>query len=153
MTLPEFSEVFALLAVQLRATDVDEATIRGYYEALNDLELEMVQMSARTMAVSCAWFPKTSEWRDAAGKVERDRLIAQRALLRKLPTPLCRACQDTSWEHAGDGVKPCSCRHLRRMEVLGRLPWPSLPEAPAVDETLRPVPELVRALVASKEMP
>jgi hypothetical protein len=32
VNVPEFTNIFALLAVQLRQTDSDEAVIRGYYE-------------------------------------------------------------------------------------------------------------------------
>lgn len=128
MTLAQFSEIFALLAVQLRATDADEATIRGYFLALKDLEPELIAMAAARLAVTSAWFPKTSEWRTEAFRVEGERVEAQRALLRKMHPPLCAACDDTSWEPTLTGVKPCACRALRRLEVLGRRPWPQLPE-------------------------
>lgn len=38
--------MFALLAVQLRQTDADEALIRGYYEGLRDLEPELLKAAA-----------------------------------------------------------------------------------------------------------
>lgn len=133
MTLAQFSQVFAVLALQLRATDADEATIRSYYQALKHLEFEFVQMAAVALAQSAQWFPKTSEWREMAAKVEHDRLEAQRALLRKLPTPLCRACDDTGWDRTDDDrVHRCRCRELRRLELLGRRPWPQITEAQAV---------------------
>lgn len=131
MTLREFSEVFAPLAIQLRATDADEATIRGYYRAMSDLELEFVAMAAERLAKTAEWFPKTSEWRSACAAVVRERIEQQRALLRDLPEPLCAACRDTGWEHVGAGVKRCGCQQLRRLEVLGRRPWPMLPERTA----------------------
>ena len=138
MTLEDFSVVCATLAMQLRATDVDEATIRAYHIALKDLDLELVAMAAHRMGETGGalegdnrhWFPKTSEWRVLAQKIERERTDALRAVLRKLPTPLCLACDDTGWDRTQeDRVLPCGCRTLRRLEVLGRRPLPQLPEA------------------------
>jgi len=141
MTLADFAGIVGLLAVQLRATDVDEATIRGYYEALKDLDVELVAFAAERMGKGAtlteqgtAWFPKAPEWRALCGKIEGERTDALRAVLRKLPTPLCLACDDTGWTVAagnhGTAVrwKHCDCRHLRRLEVLGRRPMPQLPE-------------------------
>lgn len=139
MTLDSFSEVFSLLAVQLRATDVDEATIRAYYTGLQDLDLEFVALAAKRFARECnvddgAWFPKVPLWRAMAGKIEGERTDALKAVLRKLPTPLCLACEDTGWTSAtgnhGTAVrwKHCDCRALRRLEILGRRPMPQVPE-------------------------
>ncbi len=139
MTLAFFSEVFALLAVQLRATDVDEATIRGYFEALKDLEPEFVAVAAQMMAKqggavageNVHWFPKTSEWRTWAARAEAERLQmlnARLLALHKAGQVLCVACDDTQWEPAGRGYRPCACRLMRRLEVIGRRPLPLLPE-------------------------
>jgi hypothetical protein len=134
MTLQEFTDVFAPLAIQLRATDADEATIRVYYAALKDLELEFVQMAATTLATKAEWFPKTSEWREAAVIEEINRLGLQKARIMArqkacLP-PLCAACDDTGWRRSmiETAVVKCECRHMRRLEVLGRRPMPALPE-------------------------
>jgi hypothetical protein len=134
MTYQQFGPIFAMLAMQLRAADADIATAKAYFPALEDLEVEFVEESARRLARKVdedgkSWFPKSAEWRAAALKVEADRIEAQRTLLRKLPKPLCAACDDTGWESCGDGVRPCACRSVRRLEVLGRRPWPALPEA------------------------
>lgn len=134
MTLSEFSEVFALLAKQLRQTDADEADIRAYFTALRDLELEFLAMAAKRLAASAEWFPKTSEWRAAARDIERERTDALRAQLRRLREPICSACDDTGWASIGAvneprRVRTCSCQKLRRLEVLGRRPWPQLAEA------------------------
>lgn len=141
MTLQEFSEIFALLAVQLRATDADEATIRGYFRALEDIEPEFIAEAAQRMAKRGGaldanaphWFPKTSEWRAQAAEVERDRhhehfLLLQRRMKAGLP-PLCLECSDTGWRTAETGASKCDCRNLRRLEILGRRPWPMLPAA------------------------
>lgn len=140
MTLQAFSDIFALLAVQLRFSDADEMTVRGYYEALKDLEPELIAMAAKRMAISAAWFPKTSEWREAVLLVEGERIAAQKALLRKLPERLCSACEDTGWAPFTDakGVERvgwCDCQKIRRLEVLGRRPWPILELEPVVDGT------------------
>lgn len=148
MTLQQFSEIFALLAVQLRFSDADEATIRGYYRAMKDLEPELVAMTAEDMAHrggasgdSPHWFPKTSEWVDAVQQLARKRqelLTARIRELHKRGIELCTACADTGWEMHGDGAKPCSCRKLRRLEVLGRLPMPELlPETSDADPPMR----------------
>src|SRR5262249_18058335 len=104
------------------------------------------------------WFPKTSEWRVMAGRIEAERIDQQRATLRKLPTPLCARCDDSGWvaEPAARAtrllVRPdaagkpsivavendaprrrCACQTLRRQEVLGVRPMPALPPAPGVD--------------------
>lgn len=133
MTLQEFSGIFALLAVQLRATDADEATIRGYYRALKDLEPEFLAMAAERLADGADWFPKTSEWRKAARQVERDRYDELRARIQKLSSPLCNACEDTGWckvNPESNRFRVCDCATLRRLEVLGRRPMPGLPAAP-----------------------
>jgi hypothetical protein len=129
VTLSEFAHVFAPLAIQLRQTDADEATIRFYFEAVKDLEIEFVVMAAARLAKESDWFPKTSEWRTMTATIERERADAQRALLRTLPSPLCAACDDTGWSRdAADRVSRCDCQQLRRLELLGRRPWPSVPE-------------------------
>lgn len=130
MTLDQFSQIFALLAVQLRFTEADEATIRAYYEGLKDLEPEFVAEAARRFAKETEWFPKTSEWRAMAKHVEYERTMEMAAMLRKLPVPLCAACLDTGWaQNAESRVQRCSCQKLRRLEILGRRPMPALPEA------------------------
>lgn len=129
MTLAEFAPIFAMLAVQLRQTDADEATIRGYYESMKALEPEYVAMAAKELAQSSEWFPKTSEWHAAALKVQRTRIADLQARLRNRPEPLCLACDDTGWARVGEAVKRCECASLRRLEVLGRRPMPALPEA------------------------
>lgn len=129
MTLQEFSQVFAPLALQLRATDADEAMVRAYFMALKDVPIEFLAMAAQRLAKRGEWFPKTSEWLEAATRIEVERIEQQREMLRKLPAPLCLSCDDTGWEPCGDGVRPCACRSVRRLEVLGRRPWPALPEA------------------------
>lgn len=138
MTLSQFSEIFALLAVQLRQTDADEATIRAYFETLKDIEPEYLAMAATEMARTSEWFPKTSEWRRAASKIKYTRTEQQRAMLAGLAEPLCLACSDTGWALDPSGrAYRCECQKLRRLEVLGRRPWPKLIAAtvqPASDE-------------------
>lgn len=145
MNWEQFSKIFALLAIQLRATDADEATARAYFAGLKDLEPEFVAMAAEKLARTAEWFPKTSEWRAACATVARERTELQRTLLRNLREPLCLACADTGWEQVGAGVKPCACLRQRRLEVLGRRPWPALPSAP---EPMDADPERVAAMIA-----
>lgn len=63
-----------------------------------------------------------------AAKIERKRTEELRALQRKLPEPLCLACEDTGWTRSDNRVHRCDCAPLRRLEILGRRPWPALPE-------------------------
>lgn len=134
MTLERFAEIFALLAVQLRFTDADETTIRAYYEALKDIEPEFVAMAADTFGRRLnpegqAWFPKTPEWRGMAQAHELTRTEILRSTLRKRTEPLCQACDDTGWEMRQGRAHRCPCVELRRLEILGRRPMPTLPEA------------------------
>lgn len=160
MTLSDFASVFAVLAVQLRATDADEITIKSYYEPLKDLELEFVQMAAVEMAKQGGshgdnphWFPKSSEWRALAWKVERDRIAEQREILRKLPAPLCQACDDTGWDRSDDDrVHRCDCRTLRRLEVLGRRPMPALPASSSEPQHAVDTVAIATTLASTKGM-
>lgn len=98
MTLREFGVVFGKLAMQLRAMDADEATIRSYFEPLADLPLDAVRMAQEAFAREAGrqWLPTSAEWRERA-------LEAQQALLRKaLPSGReepwhleCESCEDT----------------------------------------------------------
>lgn len=138
MTLVEFSEIFALLAKQLRQTDADEADIDAYYRTLADLEPEFVAMAAVRLAKTAEWFPKTSEWRQEASKaeVEQRALLAHRLrALHKAGVVLCLACDDTGWSlHAPSGrYMACKCLFARRLEILGRRPMPALPPAQESD--------------------
>jgi hypothetical protein len=155
MTLEQFSHIFALLAVQLRFTDADDATIRGYFEALKDLEPELLAFAAQRMAQRGGadsehphWFPKTSEWRAMSGKIEGERAEQLKGIQRKLPQPQCLVCDDTGWTRAKkigtqssseDRWKHCDCRQLRRLEILGRRPMPQLT---GESVPVRPVPSL-----------
>lgn len=97
MTLPEFANVFATLAVQLRQTDADEVTIRSYFEVLKDCELGFVRLAAERFARTAEWFPKTSEWRAATIAIAIEQRDSQREQLRRLPAPVCETCGDTGW--------------------------------------------------------
>ena len=146
MSYAQFAEIFAMLALQLRATDADEAMAVAYHKALQDLEPEFVAMAAERMGNQGGadgdhphWFPKTSEWRALAGKIEGERAEAVTKRLREYHklahAPVCTACEDSGWERVQDGSEDrwrhCRCRSLRRLEVLGRRPLPQLPERAA----------------------
>ena len=128
MTLSEFADLFALLAVQLRHTDADEVVIRAYYEGLQDIEVEWLRAAADRLSRQATWFPKTSEWRAAAEAIRRHRIDSQQPSCGR-PWPLCHVCGDTSWapidsvEHgrAVRRVTPCACRAQRRREILGQI--------------------------------
>jgi hypothetical protein len=153
VTLPEFADVFALLAVQLRQTDADDVVIRGYYEGLKDVEPELLKVAAERLSRNAEWFPKTSEWRAAAELIRREWINAHREHLQKAPRPLCSVCDDTGWESAdvvekGQSVRrvtPCACREQRRREILGHVPLPAV--FPAKEPPDREAFEKVRALL------
>ncbi len=133
MTYAEFVNVFAILAVQLRATDCDESTSRAYYHALKDQSLESIQSSAVELARESGrrFFPTTAEWLTAAKesktRVFRDHLLSAREDPWRTE---CERCDDTGWtlhtcagddfcgrrqpHYAHDFVKPCYCRPTNR---------------------------------------
>jgi hypothetical protein len=136
MTFAEFSEVFAVLAMQLRAMDADEAMARSYYRVLEHESLPLLKLSAEKLASSAQWFPKTSEWLEAAKAIEVERAIAVGQTLQKrrwLGQPLCLACEDTGWVRNDDTnrVRRCDCVNLRRLEVQGHRLLPALPPGDA----------------------
>lgn len=139
MTYADFVDVFSMLAMQLRATDADEAMGKAYFAALIDLDLELVQMAAlvfsRELGRNDGWFPKAPEWRVQVAKITAERTEELRSRLRSRPAPLCRACEDTSWAPHATGVIRCDCQELRRLEIIGRRPMPervigAIPERP-----------------------
>lgn len=133
MELKDFANVFGILAMQLRATDADEATMRAYYHALKDHSLESVQGSAVALAKEPGrrFFPTTAEWSDAAREarttVFRDHLLTAREEPWKLE---CERCDDTGWAISScsgddfcgrkhkhmphDFAKICPCRPTNR---------------------------------------
>lgn len=148
---PAFFGAFATLCKALREKDPDAPQVRIYFDALKDLDLELVQMAAVELAKAAQWFPKTSEWREMARKVERQQLLEQNERLRKLHLAdqyLCTRCDDTGMARGDDNrYGPCACRKLRRMEVLGLRPMPEPPAAlPAGDPE-----QIERALAMARE--
>ena len=145
MTWEPFASIFAVLALQLQKSDADEAMARAYFLALKGLELELVAMAAQRMGQqggasgrSPHWFPKSSEWKALALKIEEERGAAVSQRIRDYHqlahAPLCLDCEDTGWivnesQGASARWRHCHCRQLRRLEVLGRRPMPSLPAA------------------------
>lgn len=99
MTEREFGMVFTKLANQLRATDVDLATLKSYYESLADLPLASIDTAALAWSrvPGQKWFPTTGEWRDKAQAASAEAL--RKALPhREQPWRYsCEACEDTGW--------------------------------------------------------
>lgn len=164
MTLPEFANIFGILALQLRCTDADEAMIRAYFAVLKDLDLELVQLAAQQFASqpgdNGAWFPKTAEWKAAARKIATERMAVIQETVRKrrlLQQPLCLACEDTGWmRHDDDRMHRCACSEQRRLEAIGRRPLPALPSGtePADDPVAaEKIHALVKQLANRRHMP
>lgn len=116
---PAFVRAIGRLAVALREKKPDVVQLRVYFDGLNDLEVEFV-VAAVERLMRAAWFPKVSDWREAAQRVERERCEQQAARLRRLPQPLCDACSDTGWALSENGATRCRCVAQRRRELLGR---------------------------------
>lgn len=133
MTFENFAEIFSLLSLQLRLTDSDELTVRGFYDALKDLPVDAVQTAARSFAVekNRRFFPTTAEWHTNA----KAHIAAVRQKQLDVPrdTPWrfeCQSCEDVGWVHfhcSGDAscgrrnahaehdfVVPCDCRASNR---------------------------------------
>jgi hypothetical protein len=152
-----FAKALARLAVALREPAPDVVMVQVYFRALADREIEFVVIAAEELLLAAKWVPKTSEWRAAAVRVEADRVEAHRALLRKLPAPLCEACRDSGWARdEQDRVTRCDCSTLRRLEVLGRAPWPALPATTVPDGEITDsvsVAEMIEARTGVKLRP
>lgn len=151
-----FLQAFAKLCVSLREKEPDVAQVRVYFKALSDLDVELVLMAATALEKTAQWFPKTSEWRDAAKKLDRDRAAEQRrAIQQRLVAgmaPLCLGCDDTGWDRTDKGVTRCACHLTRRLEVLGRRPMPELPNSKP-SPNLGQLARVNKLLEAVKPMP
>src|SRR5262245_19729272 len=116
---PAFVRAMGRLAVALREKKPDPIVLRVYFDGLKDLEVEFVVAAVERLMLA-AWFPKVSDWRAEAQRVERERREEQVARLRRLPQPLCEACSDTGWAMTENGATRCDCATQRRLELLGR---------------------------------
>jgi hypothetical protein len=93
---PAFLQALARLAIAHREKEPDVVQMRVYFDALKHCAIEFVVEAANRL-MAAEFFPRAGAWLREAQAVERERGEAQRALLRKLPTPLCSACADTGW--------------------------------------------------------
>ena len=128
MTLEEFAPVFLRLSNQL-GKDADESTIRDYFDVLADLGYDTVFDAAAHLAKTSKWFPKTSEWRDAALTIEQQKRRHDLTGGREWKIE-CERCDDSGWEYfecpgdetcgrtkphaAHNYVKVCLCRPTNR---------------------------------------
>jgi hypothetical protein len=152
---PLFLQAFSRLCVSLREKEPDAVQLRVYFKALSEVDLELVMMAAEHLEKHAQWFPKTSEWIDAAKHIEQTRIEQQRQAIRSRLVagiaPLCLVCVDTGWEPVANGVKRCACQHARRLEILGRRPLPELPAAKP-EPSLEQLAKVQQLLVAAKGM-
>lgn len=76
VAVARFKVAFNRLAVATRlpADQADSASQRVYFDALSDLPIESLEAAAVKLAKSAQWFPKVSEWREAAKAFKRDEL-------------------------------------------------------------------------------
>jgi hypothetical protein len=131
-----FAAAFSTMAVATRSAEPDLTQMQVYFDALRHLDIEFVTKAATRLARE-KFFPSVGAWDAAARQIERECRDAQQDFLRRLPVPLCAACSDTGWFDVGPGVtdamhqaesrfRRCDCQALRRLELLGRSPWPAL---------------------------
>lgn len=136
---PVFAQSMAALCVAF-GKESDAALFKVYAKALKDLEIEFLERAAMKIAQESKFFPKPSEWREAAEWIRKARLDDQKLRMRMrvragLP-PLCSACNDVRWVACGDPhrrFRACDCVKLRWLEVLGRMPMPALPPGPEME--------------------
>ena len=125
----QFAEAYQRLAIAHREKDTDVISLAVYFDALRTLEIEFIEAAAERL-ITAQRFPKPGEWKRMAIAVEHEQREAQRAFLRRLPSPLCTECSDTGFRPCADNrVERCPCQAVRRQELLGRRAWPALPEA------------------------
>ena len=123
MSEKDFGIVFGKLAMQLRFTDADVATIKSYYEPLSDLPLEAVRMAQEAFSREAGrkWFPTSGEWRERA---EEARKASLKAALSHRDEPWrveCEKCDDTGWilHLTCDGGETCGRMHKPLSLALG----------------------------------
>jgi len=125
MSYADFANVFAVLALQLRATDADEAMVRAYYDVLKNFTLESVQRSAQALAreTDRRFFPTTAEWATAAGEARTSALRQHLLTSREEPWQVeCELCEDTGWRLSTcDGDDYCGRRHPHQPHGLARI--------------------------------
>ena len=81
---PAFGEALAILAETL-GEELSATKVRGYFEAMRDLDIEVVIDAMRYCLGHCKFFPKPVELRDAAeGSVEDQAALAWTWMLRAL---------------------------------------------------------------------
>jgi hypothetical protein len=132
MQLEDFASIYAILALQLQATNSDEAAMRAYFNAMNDLPVEAVQQSAAQLAreANRRFFPTTAEWVTVAREIEVKSYRRQLSARPDQPWHMdCLRCDDSGWiffecpdaacgrdrEHAPHVfVRPCPCRPTNR---------------------------------------
>ena len=124
-----FAKAFTGLKLAFGDKDADVVKMRTYFNALLSLQIEFVEKAAKRLMTESRFFPTVNEWQTRAATIARESKDAHTAMLRRLPESLCRACGDTGWAPSSDDrVRRCECQELRRLEILGRRPWPTLAE-------------------------
>ncbi len=130
MTIEQFTDIYAVLSLQLNAPNNDGPAVRAYYRVLKDFEPALLQLAAEELAMTSTWFPKSSEWLKAAVAIKHARRSSQQRTLSELHRrgiELCEQCSDTGWTRDASGrASPCACQELRRAEIVGVKPLPAL---------------------------
>lgn len=116
-----FAQAFNRLAVATRlpADQTDEAMQRIYWDGLNDLPIDVVEVAAESLAQAGKWFPKLAEWRESAVTLKLRQTIALPPGREEAWAFECATCEDTGWEllrcYPGTGK---NCGRRRCMDGL-----------------------------------
>jgi hypothetical protein len=125
-----FAQCFNSLAVATRlpATEGDAAMKAVYFRGLSDLDIEPVEAAASSLELKAQWFPRLSEWRQAARLAVGVRgLLALPGEVREVPwKEECSDCGDTGWRilrcfpdtNIACGVRRCKKRTVHTYAVI-----------------------------------
>lgn len=132
---PAFARLVSTLAT-VHNRKVDDATLLAYFEALEDIPLELIEAGAKELQKHSRHMPKPADFREAVQKVRRAAAPLPPVTDehgQPVLTFVCLRCEDTGWrpvcgcdtgrldmshrcpEHGGEGkapirVRACECR-------------------------------------------
>jgi hypothetical protein len=118
----EFAQAFNILAVSTRLPtgEADAAMQEIYWRGLEDLPVDVVALAAESLSKASQWFPKVSEWREAATELRLQQVLRLPPGREEPWQHECEACQDGGWEvlrcYPGTGK---NCGRKRCMEGGG----------------------------------
>ena len=96
-----FAQAFNRLAVATRlpAEQADEAMQRIFWDGLKDMPIESVEGAADVLGRKAQWFPRVSEWRQAAYSVRLHTVLELPESREEPWHHECATCEDSGWEY------------------------------------------------------